>query len=993
MLENARRQVFLVLLTIAAAIVVSLKMSPNWGADLKGGVQFIYEVPEKVIQAELKRSLASEDAVMEQTISVIAERVDPTGTLDALVSRHGKYGIIIELPYLPPAELAAAKERISSLGKLEMRVVATDDYLDEKNGNKKLFDLAAEKKRLEDWLKNGGKQLLKNDWKAIDHFNDDLQNGPIARGNLRWFVHFVEPDLKNSKRWDYAFTQAGGDLASASVAAFEPSEYNGGSIPEALLNSKDEKPRLIELVAINMNEVHFSGEDLEATGVRAGIDQNGNPSVDYQIVGGKAQAYADWSEKYIKKHSAIILNNVIKSAPVFISRIPGSGQITGQFTQPEVDELVKVLRTGSLKVEPELRSMVVIGPTLGARSVKLGGISLAAGALAVFSFVLFYYRLSGVVACLALLLNVFLLWSAVLFMHATLTLPGLGGIVLTMGMAVDANVLIYERIREELKKGKDLLRATRAGFERAMVVILDANITTFLTGLVLYNVGVGPVRGFAVTLMVGIVTTVFTQFFVTRLLFHYLIETKRLTSYRMRELLRDSSFDFVRWVKPALTASLVAIVFGVVYAFAVVPQEVMLGTDFTGGANLQMVFDEPSTAGAIRERLAQDKTFSSRFFNPQVNTVEEQHGKSAKFNVRIKLTSEMREQIDRERQEWIEKPKSETIGRDYEPPYVTDLKRIFEKDLAKPAFSDNQVVPSPDGVYGTAQIVLHFKNPIRIADAQKRLQEKRLPSVAVQDIAQSDATESRNPLVEWNVRPDTDPWSLFPTIRDALGSDFQDVTGKPIALSDPFPEAQEIEGRMVGELRNAAIGALIVSWVLIMFYLRIRFHEYSFGLAAVVALVHDVLVSFACIVVANHLGWVHAEINLNMVACFLTIIGYSVNDTIVVFDRIRENLAENRRLGEHESFRDLINRSVNQTLSRTILTSGVTLFCVLAQLAVNYGSDSDLESFAFAMVVGILTGTYSSIYIAAPILILMRKKDPAESALSAAEKVAVSTAT
>jgi preprotein translocase SecF subunit len=180
---------------------------------------------------------------------------------------------------------------------------------------------------------------------------------------------------------------------------------------------------------------------------------------------------------------------------------------------------------------------------------------------------------------------------------------------------------------------------------------------------------------------------------------------------------------------------------------------------------------------------------------------------------------------------------------------------------------------------------------------------------------------------------------------------------------------------MVGELRNAALGALIVSWVLILFYLRVRFHEYSFGIAAVASLVHDVLVTFVVVVIANHWGIVHAEINLNMIACFLTIIGYSVNDTIVIFDRIRENKAENARLGEHEPYAMMINRSVNQTLSRTILTSGVTMFCVLAQLVVNYGSDSDLESFAFAMVVGLIAGTYSTIYIAAPILILLRKHD------------------
>lgn len=976
MLENARRQFILVLLTIACAISVVSLMKPNWGPDLAGGVQFIYEVPEHVIKDILKREPgASAPAIMQQTVEVIGERVDPTGTLDALVSRHGEYGIIIELPDLPKVEITAARERIESLGKLEMRVVATDDYLDVQDDNRKIFNLKLEKDRLNAWLDNGGRALVLEDWKAINNYNDDMQSGPLAKGNLRWFVHLLTPSLKNPAAWTYAFSQASGDLANASVAVFEAKDYNGGTIPDAIRQLPLEKQRLIELVAINMNEKHFSGEDLEATGVRADISQEGTPCVDYALTGEKGPAYANWSEKYIQKHSAIILNNVIKSAPVFISRIPGSGQITGDFTQGEVDELVKVLRTGSLKVEPELQSNFAIGAKLGEKAVKSGAISLAAGALAVFAFALLYYRLSGVVACITLLLNIFLLWAMVLFMHATITLPGLGGLVLTMGMAVDANILIYERIREELKKGKDLLRATRAGFDRAMVVILDANITTFLTGLVLYNVGVGPVRGFAVTLMVGIVTTVFTQFFVTRLLFHFLIETKRLTEYRMRELLHGASFNFVKWVKQCLFLSASVILFGILYAAFVVPPEIMLGTDFTGGANLQMVLENQTTVGVVRDALKDDKNFSSRFFEPQVNTVEEKDGQAQIFNVRIKLTGEMRSKIEEERREWRLKPEEETHGKTYEPPYLRDLKHIFTDRLAKPAFSGNQIVPGVDANGPSiAQITLHFQTPVSIADFRKRLDEKKMRA-NVQDQDQKGATESRNVFVEWNVQPNTTPFELFGLIQGALGKDFMDVNGKPVVLSDPFPEAQEIEGRMVGELRNAAIGALIVSWILIMLYLRVRFHEYSFGVAAVVALIHDVFVSFTIIVVANHLGLVHAEINLNMIACFLTIIGYSVNDTIIVFDRIRENIAENKRLGDHEPFPALINRSVNQTLSRTVLTSGVTMFCVLAQLVVNYGSGSDLESFAFAMVVGILTGTYSSIYIAAPILILMRKSE------------------
>ncbi|HLQ38457.1 MAG TPA: protein translocase subunit SecD, partial [Planctomycetota bacterium] len=745
------------------------------------------------------------------------------------------------------------------------------------------------------------------------------------------------------------------------------------------------KPRLIELIAINMKEQFFKGEDLEPSGVHAGMSSDGTPSVNYKIKDARSGDYAEWSQKWIKHHSAIILNNVVKSAPVFQSRIPGSGEIHGDFTQAEVEELVKVLRTGSLRVEPQFESLSQIGATLGQDSIRRGVTSLLAGSLAVFAFMLVYYRLSGLVACITLLLNVALLYAAMLFTESTITLPGLGGIVLTMGMAVDANILIYERIREEIDRGKDLLRATRAGFERAMVVILDANLTTFLSGLVLYDVGVGPVRGFAVTLMWGIVTTLFTQFFVTRLLFHFLIDRKILTEYRMKRWLTGFNVDFVRYIKGWLVLSGAVIVFGIVYAGFVVPTDKLLGMDFTGGANLQMALEQPTGAEVIRTELAKDPGFHSRFPNPTVNTIGEvADNKATHFNIRVKLDEALRHQIEQERRDYSQRKldaaaKGEPLPPPYEPPYLVDLRRIFAGQLVQPAYSDATVATLPNGM-GAASIVLHFQKPVAIAEVKRVLEEAKFPPPSVTGKDGETVVETKDVWVQWTTTANTLPSQLFERVRDPLIAQkdkdgptaLKDTAGKSIELSDPFPEAAEMAGRIVSELRNAAIGALILAWVMILFYLRVRFHEYKFGIAAIVALLHDVSVTFAVVVVANHLGLVHAELDLNMIACFLTIIGYSVNDTIVVFDRIRENIQEQARTGEREPFPHLINRSINQTLSRTVLTSGVTMFCVLAQFLVNWGSDSDLESFAFAMTFGIITGTYSSIYIAAPILIMMR---------------------
>jgi SecD/SecF fusion protein len=555
--------------------------------------------------------------------------------------------------------------------------------------------------------------------------------------------------------------------------------------------------------------------------------------------------------------------------------------------------------------------------------------------------------------------------------------------VLTMGMAVDANVLIYERIREELAKGKDLLRSVRAGFDRAMVTILDTHVTTFLSGLVLYGVGVGPVRGFAVTLMWGLVTTVFTQFFVARLMFHYLLEWKVLKQYRTTNWLTGVRIDFVRLMVINLVVSSVVIVGGLLYA-ATVPAEKMLGLDFTGGANLQMVLEHPTTAQEVRSVIEGDAEFKRLFASPTVNTVGDPdlQGLHDTFNVRLKLTDQMRAQIEADREHWQQQRATaqqdgQPMPPDYVPPYLEELKRLFAGKLVQPAASGARVTPKAGNEsWAFAEISLHFQEPVNLVALRDQLKKAGLQNPIVTDDKGTNATESREDFVQWTALSTTRDTQLLGIVREALG-DLKTVSGKKLVLSNPFPEAEEIGGRMVGELRSAAIGALILSWALIILYLRVRYHEYRYGIAAVLALIHDLLVTFGVVVLFNSLGIVHAEIDLNMIACFLTIVGYSVNDTIVVFDRIRENAAEEHRLGERETYAALINRSLNQTLSRTVLSSGVTLCAVLAQLLVNWGSGSALESFAFGFSVGIISGTYSSIYIAAPLLLWWHKHDEA----------------
>ncbi|MFT4513216.1 MAG: SecD/SecF fusion protein [Planctomycetota bacterium] len=985
MLENARRQFLLVLVALIAGAACWVLLPPTLGPDLKGGTQLLYNIPQDVLKRIIQKEGATAAEIMAQTITVMRERIDPNGTLDPLITQSGDSGILIELgEFDNPNELKRVLERIGNLGRLEMRMVAYEDYLVD---GTKLFTLATERPRLEAWLKiPANKELIDKDPKNIRRFNESVQSGPLARGNLHWYPREVRANPKDNTRWDDSFTTYP-KLQSQTVRAFDDAQYTGGVISEAVKSLHVKDQRLIEFVAINMKERSFTGEDLDPSGVGAGYGGNGLPGVNYRMRGGLTAEYADWSSEHKGKSSAIILNGYVKSAPAFVSKITRNGIITGSFTQAEVDELVKVLRTGSLRIEPELLSQVTIGAQLGDQAINRGLFSILGGGVLVFLFMLAFYKLAGTIACVSLLLNVFLLYAGMLFMQATITLPGLGGIVLTLGMAVDANVLIYERIREELNKGKELLQAVRAGFERAMSAILDSNITTFLVGLVLFNVGVGPVRGFAVTLMVGIVTTVFTQFFVSRLLFHWALTNKKLEGWKPNTLFENRSLDFVGKIKACVALSAIVIVAGLSYSMSV-PSEKLLSIDFTGGANLRMVCSQDLTADFVRDALKNDKEFIAEYPTTGVNTYGETGNQ---FNVRLKLNATQRDQINEGRKVWRELRKTAPEGTTtavYEPPYLDALRRIFGGKLVDGKLVDNKLVDQAfsggmltesarngDSLQN-AQLNVHFTDPVDLKRLQDLLGTGLSESLIVPlpDLA---ATSSKNFRIEWTTQITTKKWQLAEIVSEQIAT-LEDDNKNPIVLSDPFPEAQEIQGRLVNDLRNAAIGALILAWVLIVFYLRVRFHEYKYGLAAVVALVHDVLVTFVIVVMFNNMGLVNAEIGLAMIACFLTIIGYSVNDTIVVFDRIRENRIENARNNVDESFRSLINRSLNQTLSRTILTTVLTLFVVIAQLVVNYNSGSDLEAFAFAMTVGMISGVYSTMYIAAPILIWMDKGGPVE---------------
>ena len=951
MVENARRQIILIALLVSGAILLLAFGETNLGLDLRGGTQLVYEVDIEAAQNAGEIAADADPAkVLQETVDIVYKRLDPTGVLDATVARRGSNGFIVELPGMAEAEALAVQQRIETLGRLEMRVLATSDYRE----RGATFEIENEKRLVGEWLdKDGNRDRVRAEPLAINLYNN-------TRKELHWYPSVIRVKASDKTRWDRGV--GGTEL----VPIYDPAEL---SAPP-----KDDKAFLVELVPINMLEDSFTGSQMDPTGVYPGNDpRTGRPAVFYAFKGAFVTAYADWSEKYINKRSAIILNGIVESAPEFQSRIPGSGIITmGNGTIDDAHELARVLKTGSLQVRPELQQRTAIGASLGEIAIFRGGLSMALGAAAVVIFMLVYYKMAGLVAVAGLAMNLLLLMAAMVGIRATLTLPGIAGLVLTLGMAVDSNILIYERIREELARGKAILQAVRAGFDRALLTIIDANVTTFLAGFVLYHIGVGPIRGFAVTLMIGILTSVFTAYFVSRLVYHFLLEKEKLHGFRITTWFADIAVNWVAKCKVVATASF-ALVALLLANFFTTPTDVSMGLEFTGGANLQVVLRQPMSKAELRAKLASHAEFKAEFPDPQILTVggTDAAGKSNEFAIKLKLRSDYAEKVRLDRHEAAQR------GESYEPPYLKQFGAILAENLVERAFDGEAVVDNPNSDQTSfGMINLHFTEPVKVEDV--RLETAKVFRVQqVRVIGDETATAGKTIQVAVDVPRDTKASSLLGMLARPLGN-LKNAAGEKISLSSPFPEASEIGGRMVGELQAAAIGAMILSWLLIALYVRIRFHEYKYGIAAIVAVIHDILVTFGFVVLMNRLGVISAEVDMPMIAALLTVVGYSINDSIVVFDRIRENLADQQRLATKETFAELVNRAINQTFSRTVLTTGTTMITVLAQFLVTRGTGSPLEGFSFALVIGVGAGSYSTIFIATPILLWMKGREKSE---------------
>ena len=605
-----------------------------------------------------------------------------------------------------------------------------------------------------------------------------------------------------------------------------------------------EESKVFELYALKTSSI-AGGPALEGdviSDARSDYDQKGNPEVVMVMNADGARAWrsitaAASADPNNKKSVAIVLDNLVYSAPTVQGEIPnGISSISGSFKVEDTQDLANVLKAGRLPAPAKIVSDYVVGPSLGAASISAGLLSTIAGIIFILIFMGMYYSTAGLIANIALLINLFFLMGVLASLGAVLTLPGIAGIVLSLGMSVDANVLIYERIREEITAGKSVRLAITEGFQKAMPAILDSNITTFLTGVILYIFGQGPIVGFATTLMIGIITSLFAAIFISRLVFEWLLDRKKPISFSIKateNLFKDSKFDFITGRKRFYYLSAAIIVAGIVSAFT---QGFSLGVDFQGGRAYFVAFEKPVEVEAVRSILVDE--------------------------------------------------------------------------------------------FGTAVEVKTFgtSNQVKITTAYLI----------------NDNTDQANALVS-----------------EKLAAGLKKIN--PVY---EIKDSQKVTPTIADDIKKSAIWAVIFAILVIFLYILIRFKRMAFGFAAILALVHDVLVLLAIFTIFN--GWLPFSLDIDQafVAAILTVMGYSINDTVVVFDRVREYIGQHH--SKNEDLPSVLNNALNSTLSRTVIT-GICTIAVLLIIFI-FGGEI-LRGFSFAMFIGVIFGTYSSLFVATPFVV------------------------
>jgi SecD/SecF fusion protein len=669
-----------------------------------------------------------------------------------------------------------------------------------------------------------------------------------------------------------------------------------------------------------------------------------------------------------KRHLSIILDGLVRSAPVINEPIRYSGVIEGEYTPKEQETLIKILRAGALpatlKQQPVAEN--TIGATLGEDTIRKGTTAVLWAFVAVLAFMLVYYRFAGLVACVALLANLLLTVAFMVTVNAAFTLPGLAGLVLMLGMAVDANVLIYERLREERERGASLALAIRNGYDRAFPTIIDTHLCSLFAAIVLFVVGNDQLKGFGISLTVGLIISLFTSLFMTRTMFDLCLAKGWLKKLTMMHIFRRvPHIDFMAIRYYWFTATILLTILGAsVFIYRL--DKGGLNIDFVGGTLYSGQLREKVTIDQLREYFA---GLDLPDFSPEQTFANDQElstGNTSKL-----FTIRTSEKNATKVQRVINEKLGEKLRRiEMEQPQIEELKSAPDKaavatlSFYKPTDSETPGKKKEADYASRAQVNMLLSRAFEkhnLNVGQFRLE--RAP--------ESLEKEGRFTMMRLELLND-------PVNKDDLVKVLEDVRAEFHAM--PQPERLEnFDSQLAAATQEKALLAIVLSWAVILLYLWFRFGSWTFGLATVLCLIHDLFFTLGAIAGAHYihgtwlgnlLGVGDFKIDLASVAALLTLVGYSVSDTIVVFDRIREVRGKNPLLTAQ-----MINDSVNQTLSRTILSAATVWFVVIVLYAVG---GEGVHLFAFVMIVGVIVGTYSSIYIASPLLLIFGEgKSPA----------------
>ena len=612
---------------------------------------------------------------------------------------------------------------------------------------------------------------------------------------------------------------------------------------------QENAPEYLELYAIKSNASKKAPIDGAVESARVDYDQMRRIVVDMQMDANGTKEWKSLTEKSVGRPIAVTLDNRVYTAPNVNEPIPnGSSQISGNFTEDEAKDLVNVLSAGKLPASAKIVQADVVGPSLGEESIQAGLWSFAAAFCIIIAYIIFYYGGAGVYAVIAMIFNLFFLFGIMDSMDATLTLPGIAGIVLTMAMAVDTNVIIYERTKEQLFAGKDIKTAYNDGFNDALSAIIDGQLTSILTALVLYIFGTGPIQGFAVTLLIGLIMTFFTSVLMSRvMIFSRLEKGKSLSVWTpmTKNLFRNIWVDFIakRKVMYVISAVLVAVSIG-----SIATNGFKYGIDFTGGRSFVVKFDKTVDVEAVKGSLSQ--------------VFKNEKGESSSIDIK-------------------------TFGNDQQLKITTDYK-IGDESLKADQEIDQKLYQGLKNQLPASLTFEEFKsaaeNPIGIVSSTK----------------------------------------VGPTVADDI--------------------------KMGGAL--AVLGSLLG----IFAYILLRFRRWQFSLGAIIGLAFDATIILGAFSLFHSVMPFNMEINQDFIAAILTVLGYSINDTVIIFDRIRENLKE----GRERTLAQLFNDSISGTLGRTINTSLTVLLVVLAIFI--FGGEN-LKGFMFALLLGVISGTFSTIFV------------------------------